>query len=183
MRPENYDILFMQTEKTLQAVLKKPLVNINAMLDFAIAKNEDLLLINSDIIISKLPEFNSDGVTMFSRYDYLHDQNESKKFENGFDAFFIPKHFLKVFPPSMYCLGAAWHDYAMPLNCIQRKIPLYYPDSPLLFHKWHETRYSFEEWTRVGKYFKWELGWDENMTIPEIATAALKTINENLIKI
>lgn len=181
MRTEGYDILFIQTEKTLQAILRKPLVNINAIIDLAITKDEDLLIINSDILLPTLPEFRTDGVTLFSRFDYTDTMDECKKFEAGFDVFFIPKHFLRLFPPSIYSLGSAWWDYWIPFHCIHRKIALYYPDQKYAYHKWHETQYSQPEWLHMGEYFKWEFNWDKAMQIPQIATAAITTIKSKLI--
>ena len=61
--------------------------------------NANTLIINSDIVISHLPEFKKDGITIFSRFDYTTTYENSQVYEHGFDAFFIPKEFRS--PPSL----------------------------------------------------------------------------------
>ena len=68
-------IEFIKTNKTMQHLYGKPLVNINAFFDNALA---DALIINSDIIIQLLPDLNQDGITIFSRHDYTEDINRQR---------------------------------------------------------------------------------------------------------
>ena len=168
----SYDIEFIDTLRTVESIVGKPLININSILDFA---KDDLLYINSDIILKDLPAFKQDGITILSRYDYNQDISEGVLFPHGYDAFYIPKQFLHVFPPSIYALGAAWHDYWIPKWCILKGIPLYYPQGRFAFHKIHPVQYSQTEWLRIGEYFRWEFQLPKELTIPQIAT---KTIQE-----
>lgn len=170
---KEYDIELIPTGRTLHPVLQKYLININSILDFSPAN--DLLYLNSDIILKNLPPLKQDGVTLMSRYDYTDDINQVTMFPHGFDAFYIPKQFLNEFPPSIYALGAAWHDYWIPKWCIVKGIPLYYPAGKFAFHKVHPVQYSHTEWLRIGEYFRWEFQLPRELTIPQIAT---KTINE-----
>ncbi len=110
-----------------------------------------------------------------SRYDYDTDINQTTMFPHGYDAFYIPAKFLHIFPPSIYALGAAWHDYWIPKWCILKNIPIYYPVGKFAFHKIHPVQYSHEEWLRIGEYFRWEFRLDKNLSIPQVAT---QTINQ-----
>jgi len=171
-------IKFIETTKTTQFYTGKKLVSINAMIDFA---KEDLLLINSDIVLTSLPELKQDGITIFSRNDYVSDINEATIFKNGFDAFYIPEKFLTIFPPSVYSMGAAWWDYWIPYTAIYEGISVYSPTTKHAFHKIHPTQYSFEEWNLMGDFFRWQFKFNKRMTIPDIASLALRTIKSKLL--
>lgn len=180
MYPEN--IIFITTHHTVEHIVGRPLVSINAVLDFARGVGEDLLLLNSDIILKELPELKDDGLTIFSRYDYIDNFDDAKKFENGFDVFYIPKKFLNIFPSSIDALGNPWWDYSLPLTAIRKGVPLYYPTGRFAFHKLHNTQYSIEEWTYLAEYFNWQFK-IKPMTTPDagkIATNTLAQIKINL---
>lgn len=180
---DSYDnIRFVPTYKNVFALIGKPLVSINSMIDFAIEKKEDLLLINSDIILGSLPEFKDDGITIASRYDYAKELEDSKKFEYGFDVFYIPNKFLTIFPPAIYALGMAWFDYWLPYRIILNNIPLYYLDGKYAYHKLHPTQYSVDEWVHIGRYFQWEFRLNPQLNVEQVATAALLNIKSRLRK-
>lgn len=171
-------IKFIATNKTTQFYTGKKLVSINAMIDFA---KDDLLLINSDIVLTSLPELKQDGITIFSRHDYNTDIETSTIFKNGFDAFYIPKQFLNIFPPSVYAMGAAWWDYWIPYTAIYEGTQVYSPTTKHAFHKVHPTQYSFDEWNLMGDFFRWQFKFNKRMTIPDIASLALRTIKSKLL--
>lgn len=170
------------TGRTTEYYTGKPLVSINAIIDHAIELQQDLLIVNSDIILRELPEFKTDGITIFSRYDYHTDINENKLFKAGFDVFYIPLKLLTIFPPSVYALGAAWFDYWIPYTCMKLDIPVYYPPGKFAFHKIHEIQYPYEQWVYLGEFFRWQFRFHRNMSIPMIATQALAAINAKLIR-
>jgi hypothetical protein len=176
-------INFIKTERTLQQLIGKPLVNINAMIDFAKDMQANLLLINSDIILTGLPELKQDGITIFSRYDYTQSFEDAKMFIFGFDAFYIPYKFLNTFPPSIYALGAAWHDLWSSYRAILCDIPVYYPMNRYAFHKIHPTQYNMDEWNYIAEYFKWEFKLDKRLTGGQVATSIMNKIKENLVHI
>lgn len=171
---------FIETHKTIYDLVKKPMVSINAMIDFAIEKDEDLCLINSDIILRDIPHLNMDGITLLVRHDYIEDMDKATVFPHGFDCFFIPKKFLKIFPPSIYAMGVSHWDHWIPLRAIQYKVPLY-SHNGYIFHKWHETQYHLSEWEKIAEYFKWEFSWDKHMSGGQIATATMQKIKESII--
>lgn len=171
------EMMVVPTDKTVEYYVGKPLVSINAMIDHAKKIGDDLLLINSDIIFPVLPPVKDDGITIFSRYDL----ETEKKFEAGFDVFYIPKKFLSIFPPTIYAMGVAFWDYWLPKHCIRLGIPVYYPKGKFAFHKEHETQYSHAEWNYIGEYFKWEFKYDPKKTIPQVATEALNEIKSKLV--
>lgn len=177
-----FDIEVLSTNKTVHALFGKHCVNINAMIDLAISKHDDLLIINSDIILCDPVEFKPDGITMLSRYDYQDDPRESKIFAAGFDVFYIPYKFLSIFPPSVYAMGIAFWDYFIPYRAILANIPVYWPQGKHALHKLHNTQYSQAEWLYIGDYFKWEFKFDRNLNIGQMATKVLSKIQQRAIR-
>lgn len=178
----NYNnIEFVPTNKTIGHLVGKDLVAILAIIEFAIEQDADLFLINSDILVKDLPELKQDGITLFSRHDYVDDVAGSTKFENGFDAFYIPKQFLHLFPFSVYALGGTWHDYQTPFIAMKNNVPIYYPTGIFCYHKKHEVHYPMQDYFDIGEYFRWEHKLDKALTIPQIAAQSLAKIKENLI--
>lgn len=174
-------IEIVPTHKTCEFYVGKPLVNINAFFDFAIEKQSDLLLVNSDIILRDLPKLKDDGVTLFSRYDYENDDFENSViFPHGFDCFFIPCKFLKIFPPSIYALGACFYDLWIPQMCFHTGVPVYYPQGKFSFHKLHNVQYPIEEWYFLGKFFRWQFRYEETLPVESITTFSMNFIKSNL---
>lgn len=172
-------IHFIKTEKTIKHLVGKNLVSINAMLDFGVKCDRDILLINSDILIDKLPELKQDGITIISRYDYTDHYGDAKMFTFGFDAFFIPKKFLNIFPTSIYAMGCAFWDYALPLRFLLNNTPVYWPQGRFIFHKIHPTQYDYDQWIYISDYFRWEFKAEKGLNAGQIAT---KFVNEIKIK-
>lgn len=182
---EKYEgIQFLETCKTIEYFTGKFNVSINAMIDIARVQGQNLFLINSDIELTDLPELKDDGITLFSRYDWeeLHTKANAKIFPHGYDAFYIPKQFLKIFPPSVYAMGVAWFDYAIPYHCMLKKIPLYYPNGIYAYHKIHKTHYPMEEWLHFARYFAWEFKFDRRLSESQVATAAIQNIKKYITK-
>jgi hypothetical protein len=176
-------INFIKTERTLQQLIGKPLVNINAMIDYAKDSYNDLLLINSDIILSSLPDLKEDGITIFSRYDYSESFEDAKMFEAGFDAFFVPYKFLNIFPPTIYGMGNCFWDHSIPYRAIINNIPVYWHLSKNAFHKIHKAQYDYKEWEYMGEFFKLEFKLNKQWPIPKVTTTILPIIKSNLIVI
>lgn len=176
---DNYE--FITTNKTIKHITGKPLISINAIIDYAILKQDNLLIVNSDIIVPSLPEFKPDGITIFSRYDYTTDINSSEIFAAGFDVFYIPKNLLHIFPISIYAMGAAWWDYWVPFICIKNGINVYYPKGKWAFHQLHKIQYSQDEWVKMGEYFRLDFNLDKKLNIGQIATYALNKIKSRLV--
>lgn len=176
------DIPYIETDKTINGIVGKRLININAMLDFAVSEGDDLLLINSDIQLDSLPLFNNDGITILSRWDYTDSFEDARIFNNGFDVFFIPKQFLTLFPPSIYAMGAAWWDYWIPYRAMLAGVKVYWPQGKHAFHKIHPTQYSQDEWNYIGEYFRWEFNINKKLMIGQIATNILQHIQLNSIR-
>lgn len=172
-------IKFIKTDKIVQQLIGKKLVSINAMIDFANEKGEDLLIINSDIILTGLPEFKNDGITIFSRYDYTTSFDDAKMFIHGFDVFYIPHILLNIFPPSIYSLGCPWWDLSIPYRCILNNIPVYYPKERYAYHKIHPTQYNIDEWNYISEYFKWEFKLDKKLNGGQVATSIMNQIKAN----
>lgn len=177
-----FGVNFIETHRTVEGIFGKPCVSVNSLIDFAIENNSDALLVNSDIIITELPPLRMDGITFFSRYDYSEHFGDAKIFQAGFDLYFIPKTFLKIFPPSIYALGVAWWDYWVVMVCIKNNIPVYWPQGKYAYHKLHKTQYSVEEWLYVGEFFKWQFKANPQFNIGQLATNYLNIIKTKAIK-
>lgn len=175
-------VVFIPNDRTIEYFAGKPLASINAIIDFAKSLNEDLLLINSDIILTDLPELKQDGITIFSRYDYKETFEDCSMFEAGFDVAYIPKHFLNIFPPSIYGLGMAWWDYWLPYHILIKNIPIYWPQGKHAFHKLHPIQYDFKQWEFIADHFRWEFKMPKQMTGGQIATLSLQKIRNYITK-
>lgn len=160
----------------------RTLVNINAMIDWAIQCDEDLLLINSDIIINNLPEFKNDGITILTRCDYTEKFEDGNLYEHGFDAWFFPKQFLKLFPQYIYCLGNVWHDYAWAYFALTNNIPVYWPQGKCIYHKMHNFQWDFDEWTMMAGFFKMYFKIDKYVSLEQLSINTLAEIKNRSIK-
>lgn len=176
-------VKFVKTDRTLQQLIGKPLVSINAMIDFAKEKEENLLLINSDIVLAGLPELKMDGITIFSRYDYANSFEDAKMFVHGFDVFFLPHKFLSIFPPTIYGMGACFWDHSIPYRAIVNDIPVYWCKGEKVFHKTHPTQYDYKEWEYMGEFFKLEFKLNKQWPIPKVTTTILPIIKSKSIVI
>lgn len=177
---EYQNIEFIETHKTIQHLTGKPLVTINAMIDLAIQKEDDLLIVNSDIIIKSLPTFKENGITIFNRYDYTNFFDDGKIFKLGFDMIYIPKSLLSIFPPSIYAMGATWWDYWIPFFAIKKNIPIYSSHVKHIFHKVHPIQYSHDEWKYLGEYFRLDFKLEKNLNMEVIAPRTVKIIHSKI---
>jgi hypothetical protein len=175
-------VSFLPTTRTIEQLFGIPRVSINAMIDVAKLHCKDLLLINSDILIERLPEFQNDGVTILSRYDYTNSLSDAIHFEFGFDLFYLPKEFLELYPPSMYGMGSTWTDFSIPYRMLVNGIKVYWPQCKCLYHKTHELQWNFDEWNRMGNYFRWEFNLESHLMVEQIATQILAEIKNRVIK-
>lgn len=185
LKDDYRNIHFLETNKTIEYFTGRPHVSINSMIDIARNQGNDLLLINSDVELTGLPELRSDGITIFSRYDWeqLHTKANAKMFPHGFDVFYIPRRFLTIFPPSVYGLGVSHFDHWLPYHAILKGIPLYSPIKPYAYHLTHPTQYDTEQWLRYGEYFKLDFNLDKRLNAGQIATQTMNLIRKNLIYI
>lgn len=177
------DIKFIKTDRTVKQLIGKPLISINAMIDYANEKQEDLLIINSDIILTGLPELKQDGITIFSRYDYTYSFEDAKMFIHGFDVFYLPHKFLSIFPPTIYGMGACFWDHSIPYRAIVNDIPVYWCKNKNAFHKLHPAQYDYKEWEYMGEFFKLEFKLNKQWPIPKVTTTVLPIIKSKAIVI
>lgn len=183
LKDVDYGITFIPTHRTLEYFTGKPLVSINAMIDLAIEMDEDLLLINSDIIISHLPEFKNDGITIFSRFDYTNTYEDAVVYEFGFDAFYFPKKLLKIYPPTIYGLGNCFHDYSWAYRAIVNSIPVYWADGRFIYHKAHSFQWALDEWQTLAHFFRLEFKFDQYVSLEQMSINVLAAIKTIAIKI
>lgn len=173
---------FLSTTRTIEQLFTIPRVNINAMIDIAKIHNKDLILINSDIIIERLPEFKDDGITILSRWDYTNTFQDSQLFEHGFDLFHIPKQFLNLYPPTIYGMGSTFVDFSLPYRMMKNGVKVYWPQGKCIYHKTHELQWSFDEWIKMGRFFQLEFDLDHHLQVEQFTPQILAQIKNTAIK-
>lgn len=155
---------FIPFGKTTKHIFGKSCICINDMMHhFQYNDNDILVLINSDIIlnttkefIEKLSKLSNICIPIAHRNDYTIDFIKNKKYNFGFDVFFINRKFINIFPPSMYSMGQTWWDYWIPYTAIKNKTPVFNISEPFAFHKEHPIQYNIKDWIKMTEYFKWE---------------------------
>lgn len=180
LKKEYPAIKFIVTDRTTEGLINKKLISINAFLDVAKHKKEDLLIINSDIMLIDMPVLQQDGITLFQRMDYDTNIGEGSGFQNGWDAFYIPNKFLSIYPMSIYAMGACWWDYWIPYRAIRSEVPIH-QISGVAYHKKHNFQWIQEEWNFFAKYFQNENGLPFGSNIGQMGTFVLQTIKKNLV--
>lgn len=159
----NYNIEFKETENTGIDDFGRNYIRINAFTEW-VRKNEDALLINSDIEIKKKIEIKPKENTLyvFSRNDYSKTHANSTKFTSGFDAFFLTKEFSMYVPQSRLVIGKCHWDYYLPMIAIKNGFELKSPLKSELYHKTHPLQYNSDSWRQTSKIYALELGLSGN---------------------
>jgi hypothetical protein len=159
------EVDFVETSRTNEVLFKKPYVLISAIIDYAKELDEEcVLIINSDVIIKDsgnqaeyLKSISKEGIVIINRYDFENDLSEGKKYEQGFDGFFINKKWLHIFPQSVLCMGQCFWDFWIPYQSILSKVPVFKIQEPYLYHRSHGAQYSTENWLATGEIFRGEV--------------------------
>lgn len=155
---------FVPVNRTGEYHYGKPYVYVDSIFDWFKESGEELLcLINSDILLAGIPkqienQWN-DSIIISSRTDYVGEpesMKNMKKWNYGFDVFFIHKKFAHIFPKSIYCLGQCWFDYWIPYLCLKNSIPLYRIKENFAFHKLHPAQYNHQNYKTTIDFFKLE---------------------------
>jgi hypothetical protein len=136
----------------------KDYVRVNAFTDW-IKNNESALIINSDIEILKKIEFTEKWceIEVISRNDYKYNHSEFRKFDSGYDAFFLSKQFCSEFPKSELVVGQCHWDYLIPIVAINNYYTIRTPKISHLYHKEHDLQYDVNKWKKTAKIFAKEL--------------------------
>ena len=172
---------FIPVKTTMKEFTGKPLVRINDMLDLGKELDKDVLLINSDIILTDFPQ-PKEGIGIITRYNFKDDLTIAKEFRWGFDAFIIPNKHLNIFPPSMFALGACWHDFFYPYTAITKKVKVYFVTEKIAYHKDHPVQYHPNEWKKFGEYFRFHFNLESFTNIGEMCTWVYDCIKKKGIK-
>lgn len=189
LKEEYKEVKFVSSYRTMEILFQRPLISVNALLDYAKEQKEDhFMIINSDIIIkdvyNMLPgikERMDAAVTMVKRRDFDTDINQHKVFESGIDIFFIHKKFLNIFPQSIYCIGECWWDYWIPYTLIKNGITLHKLNEPFAFHKTHNIQYDMFKWGWIAEYFKWENNLRGKGNASQLNTFVYNFIHQHLV--
>ncbi len=159
------DVEFIETQRTNEVLFKKPYTHISAIIDHAKTTNHDyFLILNSDVIINdkrniteSITQRSESGVVIFNRYDFDDDMEVCKRYDLGFDGFFINKKWLDIFPQSVLCLGQCFWDYWLPYQAVLKKVPIFLLKEPYFYHKKHHLQYSSDDYLATGRIFEGEV--------------------------
>jgi hypothetical protein len=188
------DVEFIETVRTNEVLFKRPYVIISAIIDHLKQRSEEhFMIINSDIIIKgterqteNLKLQSNEGVIIINRNDFKEEENGiSKRYELGFDGFFINKKWIHIFPQSILCLGQCFWDFWIPYQCVLAKVPIFRMREPYLYHKAHPIQYSTEDWLATGHIIRGECHVQDaklsgQRDIPRMAEYIYSRIKNNL---
>lgn len=167
LKPLYPQVTFIETFRTMDMTYGKPLVAINAVLDWCKDQEDmEFCLINSDIeiradegIIGRIREKMGRSIVLCNRNDYIEDKNAlNNPYLLGIDIFFIHKKWMSFYPQSMHCFGMTFWDYYIPFVALKSGIDVIFVDQKIALHKAHPAQYSNESWLKSGRYFLWEQG-------------------------
>ncbi len=173
---------FIETYRTMEYTYGKPLVSINAVLDWCKDQEENnFCLINSDIeiksdkeTIDRVKEQMKTSIVLANRNDYDSDKNVLKPpYLLGIDIFFIHKKWMSFYPQSMHCFGMTFWDYYIPFVALRSGIEVQFVSQNIALHKAHAAQYSNDNWLKSGRYFLWEQGlyqFDDTRGVGQMST-------------
>lgn len=157
-------VTFIPTHRTNEHQWGKPLVSINAMVDWAkdnSAIYDGIILVNSDILVddshNQLPRLikkSEFGLEFFNRWNYTSDQTNAKVYSYGFDCFIIHKKFYSLIPQTNFCLGQCVFDYAIPYWFLKNDKLIFNEGFKIFLHKEHSNQYSPKDWEWMIYYFQ-----------------------------
>ena len=152
-----FNVEFIETD-LIGIEFGKDYVKVNAFTNW-IKENESALIINSDIEILKKIELTDKWceIEVISRNDYKYNYAEFRKFESGYDAFYLTKQFCSEFPKSDLVIGQCHWDYLVPMVAIRNHYILRSPKVSNLFHREHNLQYDVNKWKNTAKIFGKEL--------------------------
>jgi len=154
---QHFEIEFIETDN-LGTEFGKDYVKLNVFTEW-IKNNESALLINSDIEILKNIEINDVWceIQVFQRHDYKEHHKINKRFESGFDAFYLTKQFCNEFPKTELLIGQCHWDYLIPMIALKKCYKIKSPNSAIIYHKEHKLQYDTTKWKQTAKIFASEL--------------------------
>lgn len=159
------EVEFITTHRTMELTYGKPLVSINAVLDWCKDQQEnEFCLINSDVEVNtdietiyRIEEQMSNGIILANRVDYtLTFDTTAPFYTQGIDIFFIHKKWLPFYPQSVHCFGMTFWDYYIPYVAIKSGINVTFLEQKIAFHKAHPAQYNADNWKKSGRFFLWE---------------------------
>lgn len=161
-------VTFIETTQTRENLFGKPVVSINALIDFAsdCKDNEDglITIINSDIIIEdnkekleRFKELSDKGFVFVSRWNYTDSFENSVQEKYGIDMFAFHRRIATVFPDNpVFSMGQCYWDYWLPFHATRNNIKLFYIGEKWCYHKSHRRQWSISNWTICASAFQRE---------------------------
>ena len=154
------NVFFVETENIGDGY-DKPYVRLNAITDLI---TEPALVINSDIEIHKPinPVIGEKEIIIYQRSDYDLNTATARRFQSGFDAFYLTPEFCKLIPNTNLVIGQCHWDYFIPMLAIKNKWSIKMPRRSHMYHKKHVLAYDNAKWRYTADIFAKELGLSGN---------------------
>lgn len=118
-------------------------------------KADKHVFINSDISITDTSLFSAFMDTPDFLMGVRHDINGKDEglFRWGYDVFVFGEHHKKISIEGLdYAIGMPWWDFHLPLTMMAAgETVRVVKDMPLFTHEWHETRYDYPTWLKIGE--------------------------------
>lgn len=162
LRPHFEQVRFVPVSRNGSQDHGKPVVYIDDILQTLKKTQAEVVgIINSDIHFSlqtrhldALVRHTRDSVVCVNRMnvDPL-DSEDSEMFVGGFDAFFFNQTVIDKIPSSLFCMGAPWWDYYIPMVCVLNRIPLVRFQDTIAFHIKHPLNWHKKQWLFMARYF------------------------------
>lgn len=157
---------FIEVAQSAKLSFGKPYIFISDILDFIRGQKEPCWIINSDISIHQdrlkaASKLCVKGAVYLHRWDYKEDKMASNIYLFGVDAILIRPELIKYIPRTLFFLGGTYWDIIYPYLFLSAGIPIIsVRNTPVIYHKLHDARYSDADWKRLGKLAAWTINQD-----------------------
>lgn len=187
LAPDYPDVAFVETARDGRALVGKPLVYIDSILDALDAEgaaicgivNADIRLLDAERLRAEVLDTATSALTLCHRIDLASpDRTEGGEYLSGFDAFFFPRERIPLFRGSQLLLGAPWWDYLLPVQALIGGLPIRIPWQASIGHVVHEINWSLPLFNASGQI--WLDALAEHMrraaALPPLAEAFLRPV-------
>lgn len=163
MRSEYPHVTFIETDRTMEGLFRKPYVSLTAIFDWCKKSKESYFcLINSDIELKTDKDtikrikllIEQNNVVLINRVNHNGDY-QGHRYLDGIDAFFMGINVINTFPPTLFCLGQCHFDYFIPYHSSKKGFELVFSNQNIAFHLNHSAQYNSEDWVKTGNHFIW----------------------------
>lgn len=154
------DVTFIETNNT--RTFKTEFIALDDFFEYIRNSDENCVILNSDLEIISLPsiieEYMEHGVIISNRINYDSDSVKmysEEKWVSGFDAFFIHKKYIDIYPVNDFVLGQCHYDYWIPYKALRNNIPVFITKEKIFLHKHHGNSKAYQNrfWHKTALHF------------------------------